>query len=163
MMNLMAILIKTESEIKKAQNWATSRIDEIENAYQARHRVALEHYMNYNSKTFKKWVVLTNSISEPDMALAYPELKKKYGRKFNDRMLNWMKGSGVPLEDIKTFITNKERDYAVWITIRSTRSVVAEWKKIRQLAIERVFQYFPVAVIVNGQTAILVYFQSFEE
>lgn len=115
------------------------------------------------SKTFKKWVVLTNSISEPDMALAYPELKKKYGRKFNDRMLNWMKGSGVPLEDIKTFITNKERDYAVWITIRSTRSVVAEWKKIRQLAIERVFQYFPVAVIVNGQTAILVYFQSFEE
>lgn len=51
----MAILIKTETEIKKAANWAIARLEEIENAYQARHRVALEHYMNYNSKTYKKF------------------------------------------------------------------------------------------------------------
>ena len=51
----MAILLKTEVEIKKAANWAESRLREIEHAYEARHRVALEHYMNYNSKTFKKF------------------------------------------------------------------------------------------------------------
>lgn len=51
----MAILLKSANDIKKCENWAISRIREIEDAYDARHRVSLEHYMNYNSKTFKKF------------------------------------------------------------------------------------------------------------
>ncbi len=51
----MAINIKTAVELKKAEKWAISRLDEIENAYAPHFKIALENYMNYNSKTFKRF------------------------------------------------------------------------------------------------------------
>ena len=47
------------------------------------------------AKCFRAWEVLIKSISKADMELSYPELKKKYGKKFQERIHEWMRGSGV--------------------------------------------------------------------
>lgn len=51
----MAIDLKSGIEIKKAQEWAIARIKELDIAYEPHFKIALEHYMNYNSKTFKSF------------------------------------------------------------------------------------------------------------
>ncbi len=116
------------------------------------------------AKRFRAWEVLIKSISKADMELSYPELKKTYGKKFRDRMHRWMKGSGVPLEEVEKFVLNKENGPVAWIKVKLTRHIVAEWKKIRSSATERSFNFFPVSILVEDKVAVfLVYFPSFEQ